>query len=363
MKILFITTHLNVGGITSYLLNLSKGLIAREHQVFIISSGGNMEGEFESAGANVTLFNIKTKSELSPKLYFALPRIIKFIKENNIDLVHTQTRISNVLGSIIAKKIHIPFVTTCHGFFKMNLGRKLFPCWGDRVIAISPQVEEHLRTDLKVDFSRICLIHNGIDLTAFKRESEEKQVILKKQLNIGDEMIIGIVARLSDVKGINYLIEAMPIILTKIHHIKLLIVGRGKEEEYLEKMVKNLSLQDNVMFIKSENQSVSMLSIFDIFVLPSVQEGLGLSAIEAQACGIPVIATKVGGLPALIQHEKTGLLIESKNPQAIANAVLRLIADKKLCSEMVDEAKKSVAKHYSAEKMVDAVESVYTELM
>jgi len=118
MKTLFLTTHLNTGGITSYLLTLTKGLIARGHKVYLISSGGNTEEEFEAMGVRLHNLNFRTKSDISPKIYFSIPIIKSYINEYKIDIVHAHTRITQIMGCILKFNTKIPYLSTCHGFFK-----------------------------------------------------------------------------------------------------------------------------------------------------------------------------------------------------------------------------------------------------
>jgi len=129
MNILFLTTHLNVGGITSYLLTLTKGLIKQGHGVFLASSSGEMLEAFQSLGVEHLKLNISTKSELDPRIYLALGRLRRFIKQKDIHVVHTQTRVTQVMGFCLGRITEIPYLSTCHGFFKPRLSRKIFPCW------------------------------------------------------------------------------------------------------------------------------------------------------------------------------------------------------------------------------------------
>ncbi|MBF0522642.1 MAG: glycosyltransferase, partial [Candidatus Omnitrophica bacterium] len=183
MNILFLTTHLNSGGITSYLFTLSKGLIQRGNTVHIVSSGGNMEQEFVAMGAKSVILNIKTKSELDPKIYIALPRLKKYIRQNHIDIIHAQTRVTQVMANFLKQLTHVPYVTTCHGFFKPRLFRRIFPCWGDMAIAISPSVMEHLHNDFRRNPLEIALVRSGIDACWFSAIDENLRK--QKRLSLG----------------------------------------------------------------------------------------------------------------------------------------------------------------------------------
>ncbi len=363
MKTLFLSTHLNAGGITSYMLTMAKGLIQCGHHVHVATSGGNMEKEFLNAGVKLLTINIRTKSELSLKIYFSLPLIKRYVQENDIDLIHSQTRVTQVAGALLQKLTGQPHMSTCHGFFKTRLSRKLIPCWGSAVIAISKAVEAHLIDDFKVDRSKIHLIESGIDLDKFFPVNDEQKHELRQRFDLGNDPVVGIVARLSDVKGQDILVKAMAKVVTHIPKAKLLLVGEGKMEKFLRDEVGRLNLNDHVRFFAIINKTQEMLSLFDIFAMPSRQEGLGLSIMEAQASGLPVVASRVGGIPSLIEHGKTGLLVEPENSDELADAIIRLFNDGAYLKEMGEAGRLFIQSAHSADKMTDKVQQLYQKIV
>ncbi|MBF0533345.1 MAG: glycosyltransferase family 4 protein, partial [Candidatus Omnitrophica bacterium] len=287
MNVLFLTTHLNTGGITSYLLTLGKGLVNRGHHVYVCSSGGNMEHIFADAGINIVKADFKTKSVLNPKLYFLLPRLKKFLAEHHIEVIHAHTRVTQFVGQMLSSR-NVPLVTTCHGFFKPRFFRRLLPCWGQKVIAISPAVFDHLRRDFLVSEKMIDLVPSGIDVSEFLTINDQDRLFQRKQLNVPDEVVVlGMIARLSDVKGQDILIEAMREVMINCPHAHLLIAGEGKMEAQLRAMVKQYQLDDQISFYAASGRSRNLLAAFDILVVPSRMEGLGLSILEAQAAAVP----------------------------------------------------------------------------
>ncbi len=363
MNVLFLTTHLNAGGIGSYIFSLTKALVKRGHKVFVASSGGNMQEAFTKEGATLLTLDIKTKSELNPKIYLALSPLAKFIKENRIDLIHAHTRISQVMGTILDRRLNVPLVTSCHGYFKTRLVRRIFPCWGRKVIAISDAVYKHLRDDFKIDASKIVLIESGINLQEFSMITGEERIAARRQLALETKPVIGMIARLSDVKGQDILIKAMPLILKEIPSVQLLIVGEGKTEDALKGFVQSLKLEEHVKFFPVVNKTRSMMAAFDIFVMPSRQEGLGLSIIEAQACGVAVVAAQVGGIVSLIKENETGLLFAAEDHQALAKQAIRLIKDKTLAEYVSKQARKLVEEKFSLDMMTDKVIDLYKSLL
>ncbi len=362
MNILFLTTHLNTGGISSYLYTLTKNLLSRGHRVFIASSGGDLLGDFTQLGAVHLRCPILTKSELDPRIYFSLVRLARFINQHKIDLIHSQTRVTQVMGQILKFWLKKPYLSTCHGYFKPRLSRLLFPCWGDKVIAISQPVFTHLNKDFRVSSDKIILVSHGIDLSLFPRRDEAAKLKNRLQYHLDDRPLIGIIARLSDVKGHDVLISAMPEILKDIPQAKLLIIGEGRRETFLKNQVQRLGLEKQILFYPIVNQTAEMLSILDVFVMPSLQEGLGLSVMEAQACGLPVVASRVGGLPYLIQDGRTGLLVEPNNPKQLAEAVVSLLKDPWKAQRMGMASRGWIEKELSLEKMMTQTIEVYHKI-
>jgi len=362
MKILFITTHLNTGGITKYIATLSKGLIDNGHKIFIASSGGGREEEFLSMGCSLVKLDIKTKSELDYRIYFAAIKLKKFILEKNIDIVHSQTRITQVMGKILSMICHKPYLSTCHGFFKKRLSRAIAPCWGDAVIAISSAVKDHLTEDFHVPEEKIFLVNNGIDLSEFPLGDKRTKLVLRSKFHLSGEPVVGIIARLSDVKGQDILIKAMSDVVKEIPNAKLLIVGEGKKEFVLRKLAEELSLSEHVVFYPTVNKTNEVLSMLDVFVMPSRQEGLGLSIMEAQASGLCVVASAVGGIPSLIKDGKTGILVESENVNLLAKGIVKALTDKEFSQRMGEESRKFIRENYSHELMTDKTINVYKRL-
>ncbi len=359
MKILLLTTHLNTGGITSYLLTLAKELRAGGDRVFLVSAGGGQEEAFRRLGVQVINLPIRTKSELSPRIYAALGKVSRLIREQGIDVIHSQTRVTQVMGTLLSRMTGRGHVTTCHGFFRPRWFRRMWPCWGDAVIAVSPAVKEHLERDFDVKKDRIVQVINGIDPDHFSpvRDGEKEDIQRKHSIPAGP--VVGIIARLSDVKGHDVLIRAMTKIGAEVGNAQLVIVGTGKTEAMLKRLVQQLGLNASVHFLPVVNRTREILPLFDLFVLPSLSEGLGLSVLEAQAAGVPVIASRVGGLPHLVEEGKTGVLVEPGNVDALAAAVLTLLKDPQTAARMAQRARDKVLREFSSEHMTEKTRAVY----
>ncbi len=362
MKILILSTHVNTGGITSYLLTLCQGLIRQGHQIWLVSSGGDCESRFTSMGVTMIQMDIRTKSDLSPKIYAAAPRIRQLVVDNGIDILHAQTRVTQVLARLVQRSTQCVYVATCHGYFKRRLNRRIAPCWGDMTIAISTAVYEHLLDDFELVSERVCLIENGIDTEYYAPLCDERKSQQRQALGLDNRRVVGTIARLSDVKGIDILIEAMPQIMDAVPDVHCAIFGQGKEDAPLKALCRSRGLEDRITFFDTVNDTVQSMGAIDVFVMPSRQEGLGLSVMEAQSCGCPVVATNVGGLPSLVIDGQTGLLIEPESPEAVANAVIKLFKDDDLSQRLSDNGRDFIQAKFSARGMVDKTADLYARL-
>lgn len=361
MKILMLTTHFNCGGIASYILNLSKGLNGSGNNVYVASSGGDSLGKLEGLHIPHFTIPIRTKCEVSPKVLAAALKLAKYVKDNQIDVIHSHTRVTQVLGCLLSRFTGLPHVATCHGFFKSRLFRRVFSCWGTRVIAISEAVKEHLTGDLGVTQEKIRVVYNGVDVKAFSDVNNTQASGAKDRFGLKDGPVIGIIARLSDVKGHMYLIEAMPQVLSELPEAQLFIVGEGRERGRLDKIISKLGLKEKTVIMPSVANTSEVLAAMDMFVMPSLQEGLGLALMEAMAAGLPIAASNIGGIPALIKNAETGLLVEPKDTAGLARAIIFLLKNRDKAYLMAHKARDFVRENFPLEKMARETENVYKE--
>lgn len=359
MNILYLTNHLNVGGVTSYILTLAAGMKKRGHKVYLASGGGELLSRFCQEGIIHKQVPLATKQEVSPAVLISAIRLLKYVKKENIDLIHANTRVTQVTAGLIRRFSGKPNLSTCHGFFKRRLSRRLFPCWGLKVIAISQAVKEHLVEDFKMKEENISLIHNGIDVDKFIVHSSQFIRDKKRELGLGNGPVVGIIARLSDVKGHIYLIEAMKEVLGEFPDARLLIVGDGKMKQDLAALVSRLRMERNVYFIPSVKETEDVLAIMDLFVMPSLAEGLGLSLIEAMAAGLAVIGSNIGGIKSLIKHGYNGLLVEPANPKQLSLAILELLNDRAKAGALGANARDFIRKNFSQDDMIRETEKLY----
>jgi glycosyltransferase involved in cell wall biosynthesis len=361
MNILLLANHLNVGGISSYLLSLGKGLVYRSHKVYVASSGGELVPKFKEAGIEYIPIPIKIKNELHPKVFISFLKLSKAVKGEKIDMIHANTRVTQVLAWMLSKSSGIPYVTTCHGYFKKSPGRRFLPLWGCRVIAISEPVKQHLLLDFNVQKERVRLIYNGIEIDRFKNQKSPDKIREKAELGLGEGAVVGIIARLSDVKGHRFLLEAMRKVTDQIPGSQLLIVGDGREKGNLLKLTNKLKIEKSVKFVDSVDDTAGILPLMDLFVMPSLQEGLGLAVMEAQAAGLAVVASNIGGLNILVKDGENGRLVPPKDVDALAAAIVELLQSTDKARMFGQNARSFIENNFSQDLMVRQTESLYKE--
>jgi glycosyltransferase involved in cell wall biosynthesis len=365
MKILLLTTHLEIGGVGIYTLSLAIYLKKAGIDVTVASSGGELTDDLKEAGIKHINIPVNTSADIGFHTIISVFKLSAFIKQNGIDIVHAQTRVTQVIACMVSRKTHSAFVSTCHGFFKMKLFRRIFPCWGDRTIAISDAVRQHLVCDLKVPKERISIIYNGIDVQRFKPglSYEDKQLI-KKQYSLSTGPVIGTISRLSEVKGHRYLIGAFASVLKSVPDAQLLIVGDGphRYKNSLISLSENLGISSKVFFLPACRDTTIPLSVIDIFCHPSLQEGLGLSILEAMAMERAVVASDTGGIYTLIKHDVNGILVPPKNEQALTSAIIQILSNSDRAAQMGKLSRQMVLENFTLDIMRDKVIEVYRHI-
>lgn len=293
----------------------------------------------------------------------------RIIEEEGIDLVHTHGVRATVLGQIAALGVaSARVVATFHntldkgsffillGFFLGFLNRFA----GTQVIAVSQAVKWELCRYLRVPSDRVEVIYNGID----PEEYQLQLLPLLPPLDFDEGLpVIGTVARLEQRKGIRYLIEALPLIEREYKPVNCVVIGEGPERAVLEKRVKELGLAGRVKFLGFQEDILRFIQFFDVVVIPSLQEGQSIFCLEALACSRPVVASAVGGIPEIIRHGETGILVPPADPGAIADAVLTLLKDRELAKRLAMAGRELVLTRFTQEQMLRKTEEVYEKVL
>jgi len=299
----------------------------------------------------------------------AIPKLAKFIRINNIDVVYANENSSIFIVSLVKLISNKPFkfiVNTAGAplhdtklkqmqsrlFYYINIFFMNF--FASKILAVSKK-EKELLIKRGVKKNKITVVYNGIDLTPYLQSVNIENK--KNKLGIDkNATVIGTVARLTPVKGIHFLFQSIPSILNQHPNSIFLIVGDGYIRKELEDFAVKIGIKESIIFTGYRKDIPSLLKIFDIFVMPSLKEGLPYAVIEAMAAAKPIIATDVAGNNELVVNGKTGILCASKNPDALSEAIISLLNDKDKIINMGKKGFNLIKKNYSITNIIKQLE-------
>jgi len=288
------------------------------------------------------------------------------IRRMGPDIVHTHSSKAGFLGRLAARAagvphiVHTPHGHVFEGYFSPVATRaftvleRLAARWTDRIITLSDEeARDHLRRGVGRP-DQFVTIPSGVELDVVSGASPTRL--------LAGGPIVGAVARLAPVKGLQYLIDAAPEILRRCPEARFLLVGDGEMRSVLQAQVHTLGLSDRIVFTGFREDIPALIAGMDVFVLPSINEGMGRVLVMAMALGKPIVATRVGGVAELLGDGEAGLLVPPRDPAALAEATTALLQDATRASPLA-EAGRRRAPRYSAKAMLEALAKVYREVM
>lgn len=356
MKILQILPELNVGGVETGTLDLAKHLVKLGHKAVVVSNGGELVRELEESGAIHYQLPVHKKSIFN--IFKMISRIEQIIWKEEIDIVHVRSRVPAWIAYFACRRTRKIFISTCHGYYQRHPFS--YPmAWAKRVIVLSNVIARHMIDDFSVPHERIRLIARSVDLERFKYISPDAK--RKEEFNVG------IIGRITPLKGHLHFVKAMAKVARSVPHLKVWIVGdsphsKADYKEQVQVLVRRLGLWHATEFLGVQRDIPAIMAHLDVLVLATTtQEAFGRVIVEAQASGVPVVATQVGGVVDIIEDNKTGLLVPPCDPRAMAEAVIRIFQDAKFAAGLAEQAYKKVQEKYNVELMVRKTIDVYEE--
>ncbi len=358
MKILQILPELNVGGVETGTLDLSKYLVRLGHKSVVVSAGGSLVKELEASGAKHYTLAVNKKSIIS--IFKLIPELAGIIKKEEIDIVHARSRVPAWIAFFACRRTKAVFITTCHGYYQKHLFSVVMG-WAKRVIVLSNVIARHMIEDFSVPHERIRLVPRSVDLERFK--------YLDPQAKRKEDFNVAIIGRITPLKGHLHFIKAMARVSRLVPRLKIWIVGDApaSKEAYKEEvqvLVRRLGLWHCTEFLGTQRDIPGILAHLDLVVLATTtHEAFGRVVVEAQAAGVPVVATKVGGVVDIIEDGKNGLLVPPADHKSIADAVMRIFKDPQLARELAENAYAKVKEKYNVELMVKNTLEVYRQAL
>ncbi len=359
-------------GINTFLT--MNGLKQKYHMEMACATGGPLNDLVEQHGIPVRRINNFVSEVSLFKDLHALWQVYRLLRREKYDLIHTHNSKGSFIGRLAAKLAGgPPLVYTAHGyafhenerwfrrifFFALE---KIAKNWSARVICISqPLVDLWVQRNL-APREKIRKIYSGIDICEFAQE--DKRELVRQELGLQPNNIaIGQVSKLWEGKGHEDIITACPRIFEKVPNAKVFFIGNGPIRNKLNEIVLKNNLQDRIIFLGHHDDIPRITSALDIAVLASHYEGMGRVILEAMAAGLPVVATRVGGIPDLVVEQETGLLVDSQSPEQLAQAIISLAHDPELRDSMGSRGRQRVDSRFSAATMVEQIDQVYQEVL
>lgn len=359
MKVLHLCESSDTGGAESILISIVENLDKNRFTSMVcLLSDGWLKTQLDARHIETVV--IPQPHSLDLLWLFRLHRLLK---ERQIDLIHSHEFATNVYASFLSLVVGVPVIATTHGknYYSDKWRRRVayqFVARKSTMVAVSADLKRFLSEQVGISPENIRIIHNGINLHRYVVRGVSCHI--RDELGIGTEQpVIGTVGNLFAVKGQIYLLKACKIVAGVFPNFVLLVAGAGEQLGFLEKEATTLGIAENVRFLGFRDDVPSILETVDVFVLPSLSEGLPLAMLEALALQKPVVATNVGGIPEVIEEGAIGYLVPPKNSEALADKILHLLRHPEVATNMGKAGRRRIEESFSVEKMINEYQALY----
>lgn len=381
IKILRVIGRLNVGGPAIHVVNLCAGLNPeRFDQLLVVGSENPAEGSMLdyalARGVQPHVIpEIVTAFSLTPRDVKALAKLYFLMRRERPHIVCTETAKAGFLGRLAGRLAGVPVIVhtfhghVLHGYYgpvKNWLMRRMersLARFTDRLVTVSEQVKSDLVNYGIAKAEKITVIPLGFDLEPFLT-SHTRRGAFRREMELSDEhKLVGIVGRIFPIKNHRLFLQSAARISAQEPAVRFVIVGDGVLRGAVEQQARELGIADSVLFTGWRRDLPGIYADLDILVLSSDNEGTPVSAIEAMAAGCPVVATRVGGLPDLIDDRRTGRLVPPRDEKALAEAVLDLLRSPETARDLGRNAKEAVGKRFAVTRLISDMDQFYRDLL
>jgi glycosyltransferase involved in cell wall biosynthesis len=360
IKSLHIDTEKTWRGGEQQVLYLVRVLKAKgETPTVICQKDSELKKKLHKEG--ILYHELKMRGELD---IFSAFKIAKIVNNEGISILHAHTSHAHslaVLASLFFKE-KVPVVVSRRVDFKpkdsfINFIKYRIP---DRYISVSKAIKDVLVSS-GIPEAKVSVVHSGVDINKFPDATKEPLI---KEFGLSpDDRIIGNIAHLADHKGQKYLVSAFKLLLNEIDNVKLFIVGKGELERELKRQVKELGLEESVIFTGFRDDVGNLLKLFNVFVMSSHLEGLGTSILDAFVMRTPVVATDAGGIPEMIKDKVNGRLVRSKDPEALKEGIKFVLKNPDAAKEYSDNGYRSALTNFDYKVTAEKTLQVYREIL
>jgi glycosyltransferase involved in cell wall biosynthesis len=367
IRLLKVLTNFHIGGTERQVANLSQRIDACRFDLHLgcLRYSGQLLEELKSL--DIPLPEFRIGSFHSPRTLWQGMRFTRYVWENRIQIVHSYGFYSNMFVVPAARLAGTAIVIASI----RDTGDVLTPAQrraqrivckaADCVLVNADAIREKL-VEEGYDPGKIVVIRNGIILSRFDKKRGSAHLREELGLPLAAPLVI-VSSRLNRMKGIEYFLDAAVILAARFPEVHFLIVGDGDSRKELENYANRLGLRHRVVFTGFRSDVPDVLSEAAVSVLPSLSEGLSNSLLESMAAGVPVVATRVGGNPEVVEHEVSGLLVPPRDSAALADATGRLLEDENMAASFGQACRRRVTELFSMERSVRETEHLYQRLM
>lgn len=369
IRILEMVDKTFLGGGQIAVLSIAKGLDRERFEVSVCTrEDGALVDEIKKS--NIKHFPATLRTAKAGK---TISEISSILKDEKIDILHTHGGVAGLFGRWAAHRCKTPVIVhTLHGIHYLHYRNPLLKVLGvllekhlsrftDALIFVSAGDRKKGQELRLAPSEKMVVVKNGVDFSEYEKIKVNNKVNRAKELNLESvKPIIGSVARLHRQKGLIYLIKAAKKIAHVFPEMQILIVGDGPIRKKLERKARRLGLERRILFLGERKDIPTLLSLMDVFVLPSLWEGLPFALIEAAALGKPVVTTDVDGIRELIRDGETGVLVPPKNAERLAQAIVSILQDRKFASWLGENLKQEICPRYTLSRMVEETQNLYS---
>ena len=364
IKVIHVVEDLKVGGQEKVIASIAKGLDPEKFDVEIwcLARGGAVADWLRPSGISVRILKLSTYHRP-----LNIARLALRLRRSRADIVHTHGNFASTFGRLAAIIACIRRVVAHVHTSDFSLSRrhilieKILACFTRRIICVSRSVQDFVKNIESIPAEKTCVIYNG----AVRLSRQEGKSISRAIWGFSaQDCVVVSVGSLVENKGHRILIDAARMLVPAYPSLRLLIVGDGPLRSALEEQVGRFKLSGHIKFTGIVKDIHQVLALADIFALPTrYREGLSLAVLEAMQHGLAVIATRIGGVPEVVEHNRSGLLVPPGDAEAFGDAIARLSVDTKLRCAMGAEGRKRYEERFRAEQMVSQIEELYHRMI
>ena len=374
-NLLYVFDNMEFGGGERVFAQIINRLSGKKYKIMVacLPTGAFVE---KIKGSAAQIKSVDMRNRFNPGVILQLSSLIK---REGVDIVHSQGARADFFARVAAKFAGAPVVVSTvpmpvEGFDVSPIRKLIYTAFNrfserfvDRFMVVSDALEKMMIERHRIGPQRVVKIYNGIEEDEYcmaDKEIVSRSSHFRKESGLDDDVpIIGVIGRLVWQKGFEYFIEAIPEVLNRFIDARFLVIGEGVLKDALEARHERLKLGDKLIFTGFRSDIKDVLASVDIFVIPSLIEGLPMILLEAMAMAKPIVATDIDGIKEVLYNGEAGLLVPPKDPKALSDAIIDMLIHRDKAYQMGMAARKIVKEKFGVDVMVQKVEDVYEELL